>query len=877
MGNQKTLPTPEPKPEPVVTPSVQPAPEVEPVERAERSLLGFRPDDTLSGAGTPPSDGGALNGSGLIHPTGIRHRAALARSLQRRRGNAFVQRAVLQRKAAQADADVSDQAVSSALADRSSGRPLDPTTQRDLEPLFGHSFGDVRVHTDACAGELAKGIQAEAFTRERDMYFSPGQYAPGTSDGRKLIAHELTHVLQQEGGETGQVRTVVGLPNDSFEREAHSAAKAVESGGSVTVRQVDSAPMVQRRSTVHLQPTREERFKAETQRIAEEARTGLGPTAHVVSTLRTIQEPQITGGIIRYDTAVVVMETGPQFELRLARPTVVRLVYTIHFRSDTGIEGTVRIRGTAYFGAMRPYWPPTNDISSIVNRTASQVNIELPEFKRTQPSFAFRIFPGFKGADRSLAEATAEATAKRAMGALVDFDLAPQKQFDRLVSLAARLPPEPVKTPEEQAEERRGVEYPSQEEFKQLTEEEKRALARSKMWEEFSVPNVLIDIAIGLVVLLLSIAAVIAAIAGFKALAIGLAAVTIGALVAGLAYLIYAAVQDLMERWQHREYSQGILTVVKYVLLIVGIIVGVILLIKAVAAALAGAAISLTALIVLGVVLLVAAASAALILVFLDLDNASKSSRVEEFERSVKRAARGIEETFTNLILLILSFILGPLARRLVPVREKPPLIEHLPEERPIIIEERQRVKPLIRVKPAPEPTRLSVAKDTPGHPARADVIKLGERVRSIAHKSYEAVSNRTATSKEAIRAYKEIDAGRDFSGSEFGKAVEAEMNLRLQEIEPDLVYQRQVAVPDKGLTHEQPGRPDWRLSLGGGDEAVMDVTGSGSEGKAFTKYSAPDWNKFVIEIVYPRPSHVGVIKISPSPTPSPAAPVPTQ
>ncbi len=81
----------------------------------------------------------------------------------------------------------------------SAGQPLDPTTRGFLEPRFGHSFGDVRVHTDEQAAEAAGSVNALAFTVGRDVVFGAGQYAPGTTEGRRLLAHELTHVVQQQG------------------------------------------------------------------------------------------------------------------------------------------------------------------------------------------------------------------------------------------------------------------------------------------------------------------------------------------------------------------------------------------------------------------------------------------------------------------------------------------------------------------------------------------------------------------------------------------------------------------------------------------------------------------------------------------------------
>jgi hypothetical protein len=80
---------------------------------------------------------------------------------------------------------------------RSPGRPLNPATRAFMESCFGHDFSQVRVHSDARAAELARTVNARAFTVGRDVVFGAGQYAPGTNKGRKLLAHELTHVVRQ--------------------------------------------------------------------------------------------------------------------------------------------------------------------------------------------------------------------------------------------------------------------------------------------------------------------------------------------------------------------------------------------------------------------------------------------------------------------------------------------------------------------------------------------------------------------------------------------------------------------------------------------------------------------------------------------------------
>jgi hypothetical protein len=79
----------------------------------------------------------------------------------------------------------------------SPGQPLDTATRSLMEPRFGHVFSGVRIHTDTKAAEAAQTINALAFTVGRDVAFGAGQYVPGTSTGQRLLAHELTHVIQQ--------------------------------------------------------------------------------------------------------------------------------------------------------------------------------------------------------------------------------------------------------------------------------------------------------------------------------------------------------------------------------------------------------------------------------------------------------------------------------------------------------------------------------------------------------------------------------------------------------------------------------------------------------------------------------------------------------
>jgi hypothetical protein len=77
------------------------------------------------------------------------------------------------------------------------GRPLEPALRQDMEQRFGYDFSKVRVHTGATAEQSARDVNAQAYTVGHDIVFGAGRFTPGTHEGRRLIAHELTHVAQQ--------------------------------------------------------------------------------------------------------------------------------------------------------------------------------------------------------------------------------------------------------------------------------------------------------------------------------------------------------------------------------------------------------------------------------------------------------------------------------------------------------------------------------------------------------------------------------------------------------------------------------------------------------------------------------------------------------
>jgi hypothetical protein len=112
---------------------------------------------------------------------------------------------------------------------RGSGAPLDGETRAHMEPRFGHSFAHVRVHADGRAAESAAAVGAHAYAVGRDLVFGAGRYAPGSASGRRLIAHELAHVVQQAGSADAALQPTLSIgPVDApEEREARAAAERV--------------------------------------------------------------------------------------------------------------------------------------------------------------------------------------------------------------------------------------------------------------------------------------------------------------------------------------------------------------------------------------------------------------------------------------------------------------------------------------------------------------------------------------------------------------------------------------------------------------------------------------------------------------------------
>ncbi|HLY57123.1 MAG TPA: DUF4157 domain-containing protein [Stellaceae bacterium] len=126
-------------------------------------------------------------------------------------------------QAKQASASIGAATAPASIHDtlRAPGEKLEGSTREFMEPRFGHDFGDVRIHRDAAAAASARQVNATAYTVGRDIVFDSGRYAPATAEGVHLLAHELTHVVQQRAAAPRVARQPAG--NDPEKADAPQA------------------------------------------------------------------------------------------------------------------------------------------------------------------------------------------------------------------------------------------------------------------------------------------------------------------------------------------------------------------------------------------------------------------------------------------------------------------------------------------------------------------------------------------------------------------------------------------------------------------------------------------------------------------------------
>lgn len=166
-----------------------------------------------------------LSSRQMAHPASAPLRAQATQELQKQRGNAYVQ-----------------QVIKRIQADKGSGQPIPRNIRSKMQQSLGYNFEGVRLHTDGAAHNAAEGLDAKAFTMGRDIFLDQrhGQNLAST-EGKRILAHELTHVVQQAEGNLSLPgeKVKMGQPGDVYEREADATAENITGG----VDAVSSSPL----------------------------------------------------------------------------------------------------------------------------------------------------------------------------------------------------------------------------------------------------------------------------------------------------------------------------------------------------------------------------------------------------------------------------------------------------------------------------------------------------------------------------------------------------------------------------------------------------------------------------------------------------------
>lgn len=192
------------------------------------------------------------------------------RMRSQRRGTASPERSASRRTPLRA----TERSIASAITPtiKSPGQPLDARIRALMEPRFGHDFGQVRVHTDSRAEASAHALNALAYTMGDEIVFGQGRYAPESAAGQRLLAHELTHVVQQHRSSSDSgtpTRLEVSEPQDTAEQEAKTVASQIGTGEPAHVQAAPTAAIARQDDEESLQCVDESIPEAVLQSVAE--------------------------------------------------------------------------------------------------------------------------------------------------------------------------------------------------------------------------------------------------------------------------------------------------------------------------------------------------------------------------------------------------------------------------------------------------------------------------------------------------------------------------------------------------------------------------------------------------------------------------------
>ncbi|WP_233218914.1 eCIS core domain-containing protein [Deinococcus arcticus] len=200
------------------------------------------------------------------------------------------QRATLQRQLAELDAEATQPVLARIQARRGSGNPLPKAVQRHLEQGLNHDLSKVRIHDDAEADRLARGVNAVAFTTGMDIFFQAGTFNPNTQSGLELLAHEVTHTVQQAQGKVGP----------GIDPDAGLEAEARQMGQRLSAQPFALAP-----SRALVRPAQAQK----TSSTGSFQRKTVDPTAALLAAANTVRRQMAAG---QFDAAVKSIQKMPQ-------------------------------------------------------------------------------------------------------------------------------------------------------------------------------------------------------------------------------------------------------------------------------------------------------------------------------------------------------------------------------------------------------------------------------------------------------------------------------------------------------------------------------------------------------------------------------------
>jgi len=247
--------------------------------------------------------------------------------LQQQVGNRAVQRLLAQRSGGAADSsqpfEVEEKTAQRIEQERGGGQALDSAMQKQMGAAMGFDFSQVKVHASPEADALNRDLGAEAFTTGNDIYFREGTYDPHSSGGQELLAHEMTHVVQQSNGLVGGgTRMTVNAPDDAYENKADAVAQAAVSGrdggrdgspGAIQTEEVQRQE-VPEEEELQMQELEEEEEQIQMQREEEdEYKTDLA-SASSQETAQAPAESTLTGGMPTTEQAPASTTPGPAEE-----------------------------------------------------------------------------------------------------------------------------------------------------------------------------------------------------------------------------------------------------------------------------------------------------------------------------------------------------------------------------------------------------------------------------------------------------------------------------------------------------------------------------------------------------------------------------------